>query len=122
MRILVAGGTGFIGSRVVDALLARGGHEVSVMTREPARACRRAGVAYVAGDVSDAASLARATVGIEVVVHAVQFPNHPVENPRRGWTYEQVDAEGTERMVTAAKANGIRRFIYLSGAGVRPGR
>lgn len=122
MRILVAGGTGFIGSWVVDELLARGGHEVAVMTRAPDRVPRRAGVAYVAGDVSDAASLARATEGTEVVVHAVQFPNHPVENPRRGWTYEKIDAEGTERMVAAAKANGVRRFIYLSGAGVRPGR
>ena len=122
MKVLVAGGTGFIGARVVDELLARGGHEIAVMTREPARAPRRPGVTYVAGDVSDAASLARATAGIAVVVHAVQFPNHPVENPRRGWTYEKVDGEGTERMVTAAKANGVTRFIYLGGAGTRPGR
>ena len=122
MRVLVAGGTGFIGSRVVDELLARGGHDVVVMTRDPGRARRRAGVTYVAGDVSDAASLARATEDIDVVVHAVQFPNHPVENPRRGWTYEKVDGEGTERMVAAATANAVRRFVYLGGAGTRPGR
>ena len=122
MKVLVAGGTGFIGARVVDELLSRGGHDVVVMTRTPARARPRAGVSIVAGDVSDAASLARATAGIDVVVHAVQFPNHPVENPRKGWTYAIVDGEGTERMVAAAKANGVRRFIYLGGAGTRPGR
>jgi NADH dehydrogenase len=97
-------------------------HRIVVMTRNPGRAQAVPGVEYVRGDVGDAASLDAATRGIEVVVHAVQFPNHPVENPRKGWTYEQVDGAGTERMVAAAKQNGVRRFVYLSGAGTRPGR
>ncbi|MFN8634339.1 MAG: NAD(P)H-binding protein [Chloroflexota bacterium] len=122
MNVLVAGGTGFIGSRVVDQLLAKGGHRVLVMTRDPSRAKRRAGVEYVAGDVTDPASLETTTRGVEVVVHCVQFPNHPVENPRKGWTYEQIDGEGTERMVAAASKNGVKRFVYLGGAGTRPGR
>jgi nucleoside-diphosphate-sugar epimerase len=122
MDVLIAGGTGFIGSRVVDELLRKGDHRIVVMTRDPARAVARSGVEYVRGDVSDAASLEAATSGIDVVIHAVQFPNHPVENPRKGWTYEQVDGAGTERMVAAAKKNGVKRFVYLSGAGTRPGR
>ena len=122
MNVLVAGGTGFIGSRVVDQLLAKGGHRVLVMTRDSSRAKRRAGVEYVAGDVTDPASLETATRGVEVVVHCVQFPNHPVENPRKGWTYEQIDGEGTERMVAAARKNDVKRFVYLGGAGTRPGR
>jgi uncharacterized protein YbjT (DUF2867 family) len=122
MDVLVAGGTGFIGSHVVEELLRSGRHRVRVMTRDPASARPRAGVDFVRGDVSDPASLASATRGVEVVVHAVQFPNHPVENPRRGWTYERVDGEGTEQMVAASVANGVRRFIYLSGAGAGPGR
>ena len=122
MIVLVAGGTGFIGSRIVDELLKHGGHEVRVMTRDPATARPKAGVSYVRGDVSDPASLEAATRGVEVVVHAVQFPNHPVENPRKGWTYEKVDGEGTERMVAAAVKNGVKRFVYLGGAGTRPSR
>jgi NADH dehydrogenase len=122
MDVLVAGGTGFIGSRVVDALRQSGEHHVRVMTRDPARARPVPGVEYVRGDVGDAGSLDAATRGIDVVVHAVQFPNHPVENPRKGWTYEQVDGAGTERMVAAAAKNGVKRFVYLSGAGARPGR
>ena len=120
--VLVAGGTGFIGSRVVDELLKRGEHRIVVMTRDPRTARRKTGVEYVRGDVGDQASLEAATKGIDVVVHAVQFPNHPVENPRKGWTYEQVDGAGTERMVAAATKNGVRRFVYVSGAGARPGR
>jgi uncharacterized protein YbjT (DUF2867 family) len=122
VKVLVSGGTGLIGSYVVNALVRDGKHQVAVMTRDPARARPRAGVEYVQGDVADAESLSKATEGIEAIAHCVQFPNHPVENPRRGRTYEKVDGDGTERMVAAAAANGVRRFIYLSGAGVRPGR
>jgi NADH dehydrogenase len=122
MNVLVAGGTGFIGSRIVDALLAKGEHRILVMTRNPATARPKQGVDYVRGDVSAPASLETATRGVDVVVHAVQFPNHPVENPRKGWTYQQVDGEGTARMVAAASKNGVKRFVYLSGAGTRPGR
>ena len=122
MDVLIAGGTGFIGSRVVDELRAAGGHRLVVMTRDPGRAPAREGVEYVRGDMADPASLVQATRGIEAVVHCVQFPNHPVENPARGWTYEKVDGDGTERMVRACTENGVRRFVYLSGAGVRPGR
>ena len=122
MIVLVAGGTGFIGSRVVDELQAKGVHQLRVMTRDPARARPKPGVEYVRGNVSDPTSLEAATRGVDVVVHAVQFPNHPVENPRKGWTYEKVDGEGTERMAAAAAKNGVTRFVYLSGAGARPGR
>lgn len=122
MNVLIAGGTGFIGSRIVDELLQRGGHKLVVMTRDPARTRPKAGVEYVRGDVTDPASLDTATKGIDVVVHSVQFPNHPVENPRKGWTYEKIDGEGAERMTAAAAKNGVKRFVYLSGAGARPGR
>ncbi len=122
MDVLIAGGTGFIGSRIVDELVAKGGHRVLVMTRDPARTRPKPGVEYVRGDVADAASLESATRGVDAVVHTVQFPNHPVENPRKGWTYEEVDGAGTERMAAAAAKNGVKRFVYLSGAGARPGR
>jgi uncharacterized protein YbjT (DUF2867 family) len=124
MRVLVTGGTGFIGSATIDAL--RGldrGHTVCCLTRHADRPSAWGdAVTLVPGDVRDAASLRRAVDGVEVVVHAVQFPNHPVENPRRGYTYAAIDGEGTERLVAACQAAGVRRIVYLSGAGTRPGR
>lgn len=121
--ILVTGGTGFIGSQVVRKLLARG-HQVIVMSRNPAktRAALPAGVEVRPGDVRDEASLQKAMSGVEVVISAVQFPNHPVENPRRGHTYMEVDGHGTARQVAAATATGVKHFIYLSGAGTRAGQ
>ncbi len=120
MTILVAGGTGFLGSHIIDDLLGMTEQEASVrcMTRNPDRPSPWAQqVELVGGDVRNEASLDEATRGVEVVIHTVQFPNHPVEVPRRGYTYMEIDAEGTSRMVKAAAASGVRRFIYLSGAG-----
>lgn len=121
--VLVAGGTGFIGSQIVKQLL-RYGHKVIVMTRNPdrARGSVPAGADLRQGDVHDKASLEKAMLGVEAVVAAVQFPNHPVENPRKGHTYVKVDGEGTIRLVEAAHKAGVKRFIYLSGAGAREGR
>jgi len=113
--VLVTGGTGFIGSHVVRKLQEKG-HRVIVMSRR-AEANVPPGVEVRPGDVGDEAALRRAMAGVDVVVAAVQFPNHPVENPRKGYTYMKVDGEGTVRQVGAAKAAGVKRFIYLSGAG-----
>ena len=121
--VLVTGGTGFIGSHIVQALM-RHGHQVRVLSRTPERASARvpAGIEVRRGDVADPASLRDAMAGAQVVVCAVQFPNHPVENPRRGHTYMAIDGEGTERQAAAAKAAGVQRFIYLGGAGTREGQ
>ena len=121
--VLVTGGTGFIGSHIVKKLLSHG-HGVAVLSRNPGRRGGGVptGVEVRAGDISDPASLVQAMSGIDTVINAVQFPNHPVENPRRGYTYMQVDGHGTVNQVTAAKTAGVRRFIYLSGAGTREGQ
>jgi len=120
--ILVAGGTGFVGGGIVREL-ARRGKPVAVLTRNAAKAATRfpyIEVEYREGDVRAPASLAAAVQGAEVVIGCVQFPNSPIENRRRGYTFEEVDAAGTERLVEAAKAAGVQRYIYLSGAGASP--
>jgi uncharacterized protein YbjT (DUF2867 family) len=121
MNILVAGGTGLIGSHIIEELLAGGGHRVCCMSRQGDSKNRWGErVQMRAGDTTDSTSVERATRGIDAIVHCVQFPNHPIENPRRGWTYLEVDGHGTERMVAAARKNGVNRFVYLSGAGASP--
>ena len=123
MRIVVAGGTGFIGSEVVKRLLERGGDEVAVTTRDPGRADKWNGrVQQVQAFAGDAATLAKAFTRADVVVHCIQFPNHPVEDRSKGRTYMEVDGRGTAVAAAAAKRVGVRRFIYLSGAGAGAGR
>jgi NADH dehydrogenase len=55
--------------------------------------------------------------GIETVVSSVQFPNNPIERKSKGWTFEEVDYKGTVNQVNAAKAAGVKRFVYVSGVG-----
>jgi NADH dehydrogenase len=54
--------------------------------------------------------------GVEVVVDAVQFPNSPIENPKKGYTFERIDLGGTKNLVDASKQAGVGQFIGLSGA------
>lgn len=127
MRALISGGTGFLGTRILEEFLTRpeigSDARVLCMTRTPGRKSHDdPRVAFVAGDVRDAASLDRATEGVDTVIHCVQFPNHPVENPSKGYTYMEIDAKGTERLVAACVKNGVKRIVYLSGAGTSPDR
>jgi NADH dehydrogenase len=116
--ILVTGGTGFIGAAVVRELLSRGAR-VAVLGRSAAKIAERFGKDVEAreGDVRQPATLAPAMAGIDVVVNAVQFPNSPIENRRKGWTFEEVDLKGTRHQVDAAQDAGVRRFVYVSGVG-----
>jgi uncharacterized protein YbjT (DUF2867 family) len=121
MRIVVTGGTGFIGSRVVKQLLG-GGDDILVTTRDPGRDPFGGRVELVQAFAGDALSLGKAFTKADVVVHTIQFPNHPVEDPGRGRTYMEVDGAGTEVAVRTARKLGVRRFVYVSGAGAGQGR
>lgn len=123
MRIVVAGGTGFIGREVVDLLLESGDDEVVVTSRDPERGDIWGGrVRMAQAFAGDAVSLGRAFTPADVVVQAIQFQNHPVEDPRRGRTYIEVDGKGTGVVARVARALGVRRMVYLSGAGAGQGR
>ena len=122
MKIAVAGGTGFLGRHIAAALVGAG-HAVSVLTRNRAAVARVPGltsVAPVLGNVTDPVSLQGVLDGCDAVVQAVQFPNHPVEVPRRGLTYDRYDRQGTEHLVAEARRAGVARVVYLSGAGADP--
>ena len=119
MKIVVAGGTGFLGRHITRALL-DGGHEVAVLGRSPSKVTSiplLIGADAVKGDVTDPSSLTGALEGAGAVVNAVQFPNHPIEVPRRGLTYDRYDRQGTENLLSEAKRAGVQRFVYISGAG-----
>jgi uncharacterized protein YbjT (DUF2867 family) len=122
MKIVVTGGTGFIGREVVRQLLGSGADQVVVTTRDPARDPFGGRVELVQAFAGDAVSLGKAFTGAEVVIHAIQFPNHPVEDRSKGRTYLEVDGRGTSVAAAVARKLSVRRFVYLSGAGAGQGR
>ncbi len=117
MKIAVAGGTGFLGRSITKALL-DAGHDVVVGSRRrPEKAPLDPRAKWVAADVTAPETLSALVAGADAVVDAVQFPNSPIENPKKGYTFERIDLGGTRNLVDAAKAAGTPLFIGLSGVG-----
>jgi uncharacterized protein YbjT (DUF2867 family) len=120
--ILITGGTGFVGAAAVREL-ARRGNSVAVLGRDAGKIARRfpdLRVEARPGDVRDPDGLRAAFEGAETVIDCVQFPNSPIENKRKGWTFEQIDYLGTLNQVLAAKSTGVKRYVYVSGVGAAP--
>ena len=122
MKIVVAGGTGFLGRHITRALL-DGAHEVTVLGRSPDRVStipELQGADATRGDVTDPSSLQGRFEGADAIVQAVQFPNHPIEVPRKGLTYDRYDRQGTLNVLAEAQRAEVGRFVYISGAGADP--
>lgn len=116
--ILVTGGTGFVGPKIVHALRARA-LDVRLLVRNPRSAsARRAeswGCELAQGDMTDAESLRRAVDGCEAVVHLVALA--PFAAPD---AFRRVMEEGTRDLVDAAKRAGVRRLVLMSALGTAP--
>ncbi len=112
--ILVTGGTGFVGTKVVRALR-DDGREVRVLVRNPASDSARTvagwGCELAQGDTTDADSLNRAVAGCDAVVHLVAIPTGSAE------TFERVMVRGTRDLLAAAKEAGVTRFVLMSALG-----
>ena len=120
MKVLVTGGTGFVG-RAVVAALAREGHQPMLLARRPEtpavrRLAAATGAMVFAGDVVEPDTLTDAFAGAEAVVHLVGIIGEC--GPA---TFDRVHRTGTENALAAAReASGIRRFIHMSALGTRP--
>jgi uncharacterized protein YbjT (DUF2867 family) len=111
--ILVAGGTGNLGTRLVGLLLERG-HAVRVLTRDRRRAAHLpAGAEVVTGDVRASGDLRAAVAGCGMVVSAV----HGFAGPGGGPSPESIDRDGNRALVRAASEAGVERFVLLSVQG-----
>jgi len=112
MTVLVTGGTGFVGSRIVHALRAHG-NDVRALAREPLRARHLStiGVEVARGDVTDPAGLRAALAGCSRVVHLVGIlKGSPAD-------FDRVMTQGTRSLVAAAKEAGVERFVLMSALG-----
>ena len=122
MKVTVTGGSGFVGSHVVDHLL-DAGHEVIVVDTRPPH---RGDVVYREGDVTDLSALVRATAGCDAVFHLAAVSNVNDAHADPVGTME-VNVVGTARVSEAARRNRIGRvimastvWVYASGAGNGP--
>ena len=112
MKVVVTGGTGFVGPKVVHALRARG-HDVRVLVRNPDRAktLKAWGCELATGDVTDASSLRAAAEGCEALVHLVSIIKGSPEE------FDRIMVGGTENAISAARDTTVRRFVLMSALG-----
>jgi NADH dehydrogenase len=115
MKVLVTGGTGFIGMRIVHALRAHD-RDVRVLVRRPERAARVAAwkPELTTGDVTDAGSLKAALDGCTHVIHLVSI----IKGSRDD--FERIMIHGTNDLIAAAQEQGVERFVLMSSLGVDP--
>jgi nucleoside-diphosphate-sugar epimerase len=115
MLCFVTGATGFIGGRLVDALVAQG-HKVRVLARRPDASpqLHQPGVELVAGDLGDPAGLAEAVSGAERVFHCAGLVGDwlRLDDARR------INVEGTRAVLSASAASGVQRVVHLSSLAV----
>ena len=112
MKTLVTGSTGLVGSALVERLLARG-HEVRALARKTSDLSHlkttRAEIVF--GDITDYDTLPPIVKGIELVFHAAA-------KVTPGWgswkEYEKTTVQGTENMLRASAAAGVKRFLQVS--------
>lgn len=119
MNISIIGGTGFVGSYIIDALLAAG-HTPRVLVRpgsehklHQAEHCET-----IPGDISDTTALENCLQGADAVIYLIGILR---EFPAKGITYEESQFRGVERTVTAAQKQGVKHFILMSANGVKAG-
>ena len=111
MKLAITGGTGFVGSHLIDLALAAG-HEIKALTRREQEA--REGISWNAGDLSSRDALERLVDGVEAIIHVAG-----TISAQSAAGFEIGNVAGTLAMLAAATAGGVHRFIHVSSLAAR---
>jgi nucleoside-diphosphate-sugar epimerase len=109
--LAITGGTGFVGTALIQAAVAAG-HAVRALTRRSQVA--RDGVEWITGTLEDAAALDRLVSGADVVVHVAGVVNAPDRT-----AFVAGNVEGTRAMLAAAAKARVARFVHVSSLAAR---
>ena len=116
MKWLITGGTGLIGS-VLARMLAKDGADVNILSRSPKKAVkfRQAGMHFFVGDITQPETLPPALKGCDGIFHLAAYAKGWAEDPS---VYTLYNVEGTRNLLEAALAQGIKRVVLTSTAGI----
>lgn len=116
MRVALFGGTGFVGSYLVDALIAAG-HRPNLLVRAGSddRVRRAPDCGLVHGDIGDPEAVAEVLQGCDAAIYNIGILR---EYPSRGITFHALQYEGAKSAIDAARKAGVQRFVLMSANGV----
>src|SRR2546421_12113355 len=117
LRVFLTGGSGFVGSAVLEELVSRGHSVNALVNRRPIRT-KGERIRSIAGGLFDPKALDEGVGGCDAVIHLVGII---AENKSKGITFERMHVEATRAVVDAARRNGVRRYVHMSALGTRPG-
>src|SRR5688500_16527526 len=109
-RVFVTGGSGFVGSVVIDELLARR-YEVNALVNHRELKGRDARVRSIKGGLFDANALDEGMTGVVAVIHLVGII---MEKRSKGVTFERIHFQGAKSVIDAARRNDVRRYAHMS--------
>jgi len=117
-RIGLFGGTGFVGSYLVDVLLANNFHPVVLVRKGSETKLRQLNrCTIVNGDIDDADAIKRVVDDSDALIYNIGILR---EFPKRGITFAKLQDEAARRVMDTAVAAGVRRFLLMSANGVKP--
>ncbi|MEU8972908.1 NAD-dependent epimerase/dehydratase family protein [Streptomyces monashensis] len=113
MRVLVTGGSGFLGREICRQLVAPG-TTTSCLSRRPSPAMASLGVRHHQGDLADPAAVSRAVAGCDAVIHNAALAG--VSGPLA--PYWKTNVQGTRNVIDQCRAHGVGTLVYTSTASV----
>lgn len=111
MRLAITGGTGFVGSHLIDAALAAG-HEINALARREQAPGRP--INWIFGDLSSRDALEQLVRDADAIIHVAGTITAP-----NAAAFEQGNVAGTLAMLAAATAGGVQRFVHVSSLAAR---
>lgn len=117
MKVTIFGGSGYVGSYLIDELLEKGHHPVLLIRPESRyKVNHRQHCTLIDGDIADPEAVHAAVSGADAVIYNIGILR---EFPVQGVTYQALHLEGARRAMDAAEDAGVRRFLLMSANGVK---
>src|SRR5687768_10515584 len=115
-RVFVTGGSGFVGTAVIEELLKRG-YSVNALVNRGELNVTGDRVRTIRGGLFDDRALDEGLRACDAAIHLVGII---MEKRSKGVTFERIHFEGTKSVVDAARRANVRRYVHLSALGTRP--
>lgn len=115
MKVLVVGGTGFMGQNIVP-LLKEKGYDVTILARDEKKVHELFGnqFDYILGDIADASTIDGCCDDMDIVINLAALMGHDLPSEEAFAKFRKVNVQGLENLVSEAKKANVVRFIHIS--------